>query len=50
MHKEGNETCLIYTIIYGCNQGLKFVLWIRALYFYSRVTKQHPVNKRFLNN
>ena len=26
MHKEGNELCIIYTLIYGCYHGLESVL------------------------
>jgi len=29
MHKEGNELCIIYLLIYGS------VIWVRAYYFYS---------------
>jgi len=41
MHKEGNELCIIYPLIYGS------VLGPCVLLFTVRVTKQHPVNIRF---
>jgi len=41
MHKEGNEPCFIYTILYGCYHVFESVLYVRAYYFTVRVTKHH---------
>jgi len=38
MYNEGNELCIIYTLVYGS----------MLITFTVRVTKQHPVNISFL--
>jgi len=49
MHKEGNELCIIYPLIYGCFHGPRVhALGPCLLLLQSTQIKNHPVNISFL--